>query len=139
MNILIIITLGLIIAFIIFRMIAINKLKSMPATPENNKIINLTEQNFYSVTKNGVSLIDFWAEWCAPCKMMTPILNSVAEEANSGIRICKLNVDSEKKLASKFSVRGIPTLILMKNGKEINRFVGVKQKDFLLKQLNLIK
>jgi thioredoxin 1 len=107
----------------------------MPETPESSKIVNLNPVNFQQQTKSGLVLIDFWASWCMPCKMMAPILNEIAEELGDKAKIAKVNVEEFQQLSSKFSVRNIPTLVLMKNGKEIDRFVGVKPKDYLLKQL----
>jgi len=118
---------------------SVRRMKKMPAVEESKKIITLNERNFQQITKNSITLVDFWAEWCMPCKMMSPILNDVAESVDGKVNIAKINVDIERNLASRFSVRSIPTLILLKNGKEVNRFVGIKQKDFLLKQINSIK
>jgi thioredoxin 1 len=71
-----------------------------------------------------------------PCKLMVPVLNDLAEEVDGRVTIAKLNVDEAKATASKFAVRSIPTLILFKNGKELHRFVGVKTKDYLVKELD---
>ncbi len=139
MNIGLYILLALGITFFGYTVFSIIKLKKAPAVAESQNIINLDEKNFLQTTKNSVALIDFWADWCMPCKMMTPVLNEVAGEVDENVKICKINVDTQQSLASKFSVRSIPTLVLMKNGKEMNRFVGIKQKDFLLKQINLLK
>jgi thioredoxin 1 len=130
--------LALIVIFIVYVTLSLKKMKNAPAVAESNSIINLDEKNFQQTTKDRVVLVDFWAEWCMPCKMMTPILNDVVNEVDEKIKICKLNVDSQQKLASKFGVRSIPTLIILKNGKEVRRFVGVKPKDFLISQLNTI-
>jgi len=113
-------------------------MKNAPAVAESNSIINLDEKNFHQTTKDSIALVDFWAEWCMPCKMMTPILNDVVNEVDDKIKICKLNVDGQQKLAAKFGVRSIPTLIILKNGKEVKRFVGVKPKEYLISQLNSI-
>ena len=137
MNIAILIIVGLFVAFVIYGMIAMKRLKKSPAIAESKNIVNLDEKNFQQTTKNTVVLVDFWAEWCMPCKMMAPVLNEVANEVNDSVKICKVNVESAQPLAAKFSVRSIPTLVLLKNGKEVNRFVGVKTKDFLLKQISL--
>lgn len=128
--------LGLIILVIgIVMFIARAKMKNLPVVSDHEKIITLTDKNFKEVTKNKTILVDFWASWCAPCRMMAPVLNEVAGELNGNSRIGKVNVEQYQSLAQKFGVRNIPTLILLKNGTEINRFVGVKSKDFLLKQL----
>ena len=83
-------------------------------------------------------LVDFWAEWCAPCKMMAPVLNDVANELTENAYVGKLNIEQYQSMAQQFNVRSIPTLIIFKNGKEVKRFVGIKQKDFLLKEINSV-
>lgn len=98
-------------------------------------VLTLTDKNFQQQTKNRLVLVDFWAEWCAPCRMMAPILNDVASELDGNAYVGKVNIEQYQSLANRFKVRNIPTLILFKNGKEINRFVGVKTKDYLLKEL----
>jgi thioredoxin 1 len=130
--------LALIVIFIVYVTISLKKMKNAPAVAESNSIINLDEKNFQQTTKDSIALVDFWAEWCMPCKMMTPILNDVVNEIDDDIKICKLNVDSQHQLASQFGVRSIPTLIILKNGKEVKRFVGVKPKDYLISQLKNI-
>ena len=112
------------------------KIKNTPVVADNDKIINLNVSNFQKEINNGVVLVDFWAAWCMPCKMLAPILNETANEINGNAKIGKLNVDECQIIASKYNVRSIPTMILFKDGKESERFVGVKQKDFLLKKLN---
>ncbi len=122
-------------AAVIYLFMAARRLKNMPETPENDNIITFNPANFQQQTKSGLVLIDFWASWCMPCKMMAPILNELADEIGDKAKIGKVNVEEHQQLSSKFSVRNIPTLVLLKDGKEIERFVGVKTKDFLLKQL----
>jgi len=112
------------------------KMNQIKDVKDSDKVKVLTDQNFSIKTKTGTVLVDFWASWCMPCKLMVPVLNELAEETNGKVTIAKLNVDEAKATASKFSVRSIPTLILFKNGKEIHRFVGVKTKDYLLKELD---
>ncbi|HAH22772.1 MAG TPA: thioredoxin [Prolixibacteraceae bacterium] len=102
---------------------------------DHAKVITLTDQNFHLQTKNKVVLVDFWATWCAPCRMMAPVLNDVASELKGNSHIGKVDIQQYQVLADKFKVRSIPTLILFKDGTEINRFVGIKSKDFLLNQI----
>jgi len=111
------------------------RMKNIPIVADNDKILTLTDKNFQHQTKNKLVLVDFWANWCAPCRMMAPVLNEVADELSGNSHIGKVNIEEYQSLAQKFQVRNIPTLILLKNGKEINRFVGVKSKDFLLEQI----
>jgi len=130
-----IITGVLITAFIIFRSMMMWKIKNTPMVADHEKVLTLTDKNFQQQTKNKVVLVDFWATWCAPCRMMAPVLNDVASELTGNSLVGKINIEQHQALAQKFKVRSIPTLILFKNGTEINRFVGIKSKDFLLKEI----
>jgi len=125
----------LITAFIIFRSVMMWKIKNTPMVADHEKVLTLTDKNFQQQTKNKVVLVDFWATWCAPCRMMAPVLNDVASELTGNSLVGKINIEQHQSLAQKFKVRSIPTLILFKNGTEINRFVGIKSKDFLLKEI----
>jgi thioredoxin 1 len=129
----------LVVIFLIYSAYTIRKLKNMKDIPESKNIITLTKANFEHQIKDGVVLVDFWAAWCMPCKVLAPVINEIADETNGVAKIGKLNVDEQREIASRFSVRGIPTLILFKNGKEFNRFVGVKTKAFYLKQIQTIQ
>jgi thioredoxin 1 len=119
--------------FLVFRAKA--KMKNLPVVTDHDKIITLTDKNFQHQTKNKVVLVDFWAAWCGPCRLMAPVLNEMAGELNGNNYIGKVNVEEFQSLAGKFKIRGIPTMVLFKNGVEVNRFVGVKTKDFLMKQM----
>jgi thioredoxin 1 len=111
------------------------KMKNTPEVKKSDKILTLTNKNFKSNTRKGLVLVDFWAPWCGPCKMVTPILNNVAEELHGKVTIGKINVDHNQLIAGKHKVRNIPTLILYQDGIEVKRFVGVKTKKFLLKEI----
>lgn len=111
------------------------RMKNIPVVPDSEKILTLTDKNFQHQTKNKLVLVDFWASWCAPCRMMAPVLNEVADELSGNSYIGKVNIEEYQSIAHQFQVRNIPTLILLKNGKEIKRFVGMKSKDFLLEQI----
>lgn len=102
------------------------------------KILDINSDSYKNEIENygGTVLIDFFAPWCAPCKAMAPVIESVAEKAGDKIKICKVNVESEKELASKFGIMSIPTLVVMKNGEIKNRSIGVTGKKAILDMLN---
>lgn len=129
---------SIILGFLLLNVYARIKMKLLPKVEDHANILTLTDKNFQQQTKNNVVLVDFWAEWCAPCKMMAPVLNDVAGELNGNLHVGKLNIEQYQSMAQKFNVRSIPTLILFKNGKEVKRFVGINQKDFLLKEIQSI-
>lgn len=96
---------------------------------------HLTEESFQEQISRGVTLVDFFADWCGPCRAMTPILEKLAREVSGRATIAKLDVDSAQKTAASFQVTSIPTLILFKDGKEVGRLVGLRDeraiKDFI--------
>jgi thioredoxin 1 len=121
--------------FVTVYILARQKMKNIPVVEDHEKILTLTDKNFQHQTKNRLVLVDFWASWCAPCRMMAPVLNDVAGELKGNSYVGKVNIEHYQSLAQKFQVRNIPTMILFKDGKEINRIVGVKNREFLLLQI----
>lgn len=99
--------------------------------------IKLNKENFEkSVTQSDRPvLVDFWAEWCGPCKMLNPVLNEIANEAGDKLTIAKINVDEEPELANRFRVQSIPTMVVFKNGAEQGRLVGLATKKKILERL----
>ena len=98
------------------------------------EIIN--EKNFAEKTKNGVVVVDFFANWCGPCRMMAPILENIQEELGDKISIYKVDVDESEELSRKFGVMSIPTLVIFKNGEEQNKLIGLRPKDSLLTEFS---
>ena len=96
----------------------------------------LGKDNFNDTIANGVTLVDFWAEWCGPCRMQLPILEEVSEEIGEKATVGKINVDHELELAQWFGVQSIPTLILFKDGEIIDKMVGVQAKETLVDKIN---
>ncbi len=101
--------------------------------PVSENLIILNDAGFNKQIKTGVTLIDFWAPWCMPCKVQGPIVGEVADELVGKAAICKLNIDENKKIPSQFSIRSIPTILIFKEGKVVKKFVGVKSKTVLVK------
>lgn len=101
------------------------------------EVMKITSKNFEEeVVKSSVPvLVDFWASWCGPCKMMSPVVDEVAKELEGKAKVGKVNVDEEQELASAFSVMSIPTLVVIENGKVKSQSVGVKSKEEIIKMM----
>ena len=99
-------------------------------------VLNLTVANFDATIAQGVTLVDFWAPWCGPCKMQTPILEQqVAPIIGARAKVAKVNVDESKDLAVRFGVKSIPALFIFKNGQVLSQLVGLQKGDVLVKAL----
>lgn len=100
-------------------------------------VLKITNKNFEEevLNSNKPVIIDFYADWCGPCKMMSPIIDNIAEE-NSDIKVGKVNVDEAQDIAIKYNIMSIPTIIIFKEGKEYKKFVGVTSKENILSSLN---
>ncbi len=100
--------------------------------------LEITKNNFTDEVMNSdiPVLLDFWATWCGPCRMISPIVKELAEEYSGKLKVGKVNVDEEAELASAFGITSIPTIVLIKNGKTVNSSIGFMTKDQLVKMIN---
>jgi len=96
----------------------------------SDKIMKIEDSSFEATVLNaeGAILVDFWAEWCGPCRMIAPVLDEIAEELDGVIKVGKLNVDENNQTPAQFGVMSIPTLIIFKGGQEVERIIGFKPK-----------
>ncbi len=95
-------------------------------------IIDATDATFEQEIESGVTLVDFWAPWCGPCKMIAPVLEEVADEVDGKAKVVKVNVDDNQTTAARFGVMSIPTLIVFKDGKQVDKVVGFNPKEALV-------
>jgi thioredoxin 1 len=105
----------------------------------SDKITNLTEATFDEVVNAAAEpvVVDFWAEWCGPCKMIAPILDEIADEQAGAVKVTKVNVDNEPGVAQRFGVMSIPTLLVFRDGEVDKRIVGAKGKAQLIEEIGL--
>ncbi|MGM7636470.1 thioredoxin [Bacillus sp. Hm123] len=94
-------------------------------------IVNATDQSFSTETESGLVLVDFWAPWCGPCKMIAPVLEELDAELNGKAKVVKVDVDDNQETAGKFGVMSIPTLILFKDGQPVDKVIGFQPKEAL--------
>jgi len=103
---------------------------------EENRHIVLNYPNFDEVVNNSFILVDFWAEWCQPCKVLEPILSDIANEFGGKLKIGKTNVDDNRALATKYGVMNIPTMILFNNGERLEQITGLHPKERIISIIN---
>jgi len=103
----------------------------------SEQILTLTTGNFDDETKKAAPiLVDFWAEWCGPCRMLAPVLEQLAKDYDGRVRVGKLNVDDHSAIATRYGVMSIPTLLLFKEGKVVEQYIGSTSRDNLAKILD---
>ncbi len=100
-------------------------------------VLEVNNQNFDKevLSEEKTVLVDFWASWCGPCKMLSPLVDEISEEVAGSVKVCKVNVDDEEDLAMKYNIMSIPTLVVVKNGQEVRRMVGVQPKSAILEAI----
>jgi len=105
---------------------------------EEVNVLTITSENYTQEVEQSdkIVLIDFWASWCGPCKMMSPIIDNVAKQLDGQVKVGKINVDAETELAVKYNIVSIPTLVIIKDGEVVKTFVGVQSKDTIIEALN---
>lgn len=102
------------------------------------KALELTDKDYTETIASGVTLVDFWAPWCAPCMTQGPIVEKVAEKMNGRAKVAKLNVDEGQQAAGQYGVRSIPTLIIFKDGNPVEQFVGVQSESQLVSAIEQV-
>ncbi len=101
-----------------------------------HNIAHLTDEDFQETISKGVTLVDFYATWCGPCRMIAPIIEELTEQVTGKATIAKLDIDQAQKTTATLQITSVPTLILFKDGQEVKRVVGVKDKEYLLNLIN---
>ena len=102
------------------------------------KYVELNSSNFESTVNEGVTLVDFWAPWCGPCRMIAPIIEELAEDFEGKATIAKVNTDEEQDIAIKFGIRSIPTLLFFKDGKVVDQMIGAAGKQVIADKLDAL-
>ena len=102
----------------------------------SDKVKTFTDSNFDEEVKTGVVLIDFWAEWCGPCRRLTPTVEALATEYDGRATVAKMNVDENPNIPGRFMIRGIPTMLIFKNGQLADQIVGLAAKEEIAKKLD---
>jgi len=100
------------------------------------KYVELTNDNFDAIVAEGVTMVDFWAPWCGPCRMIAPIVEELAEDFDGKATIAKVNTDEQQDIAVKFGIRSIPTIMFFKNGEMVEQMVGAASKQAFADKIN---
>ncbi|MCP4969101.1 MAG: thioredoxin [Arcobacter sp.] len=101
-----------------------------------SKYIELNQNNFDQTVSSGVSMVDFWAPWCGPCRMLAPVIDKLSEEFEGKANICKVNADEEQDLSVKYGVRSIPTILFIKDGVVVDQIIGTGSEQIFTDKIN---
>jgi len=127
-------------AIILFALPAnISGSKSYGSQNVSNNVFILTDDNFEKTIKEGIVLVDFWATWCGPCRILSPIVEEIASETGKKAKIAKMDVDKNKITSYKYNIQYLPTIIIFKDGVSKYRFVGLQDKETLVNSINLLQ
>ena len=102
------------------------------------KYIELTSENFKDTIKDGVVLVDFWAPWCGPCRMIAPVIDELAQDYEGKAKICKVNTDEEPAIAAEYGIRSIPTILFFKDGELVDQMIGAAGKAVFAEKLDAL-
>jgi len=118
-------------------LIEINKIILRKEKGRMGEVLHVTDADFEKeiIESDTPAMVDFWADWCGPCRIVAPVIEELAEEFKGKIKIAKMNVDQNRKTPAKFGIRSIPTMIFFKNGEVVNVIIGAQPKDILKKEL----
>jgi len=100
------------------------------------KYIELTQDNFDATIAEGVTMVDFWAPWCGPCRMIAPVVEELAEDFDGKAKICKVNTDEQQEISVKYGIRSIPAILFFKDGELVDQVVGAASKDAFAEKIN---
>ena len=100
--------------------------------------IELNSSNFDSTIASGVTVVDFWAPWCGPCRMVAPIIDELSSEYDGRANICKVNTDENQDIAIRFGIRSIPTIMFFKDGQQVDMVIGAVSKDVFVEKINAL-
>ena len=102
------------------------------------KYVELNNSNFEEAIKEGVTMVDFWAPWCGPCRMIAPVVEELAEDFEGKATIAKVNTDEEQDIAVKYGIRSIPSILFFKDGEQVDQMVGAASKDAFADKINAL-
>lgn len=101
--------------------------------------IELTKENFQETIQSGLSLVDFWAPWCGPCRMLSPVIDKLAQDYGEKANICKVNTDEQDELAAQYGIRSVPTILFFKDGQVVDQIIGATSEQTLKAKIDSLK